>query len=417
MSQNFLALLEMIDANFDRIQKELRGFMFYADQDGEVEVVPSKESFFKRSNTLNRLIIEVFPNANILGSSASTLLSVWKDEIAKQGTSNLQLFRQIFPLLQRLLIAIYPNEGSLASRIIAWRKPLKEKYGAQSDVHVLSMEKLGIPRERVQARREEYTNAVREAVRERKTATFTEADVMRVIKDGSLSNDIAKNIVAVLLATGSRLIECLKVSEFLEEKGQPGLIRVVGTAKGRNTTPKVIVRPLVGLSATDVIDLVKHIRGAYDFSSLSNEKATMKVDASVNKAATEYFGEPITAHKLRYIWASLAYQKFGGNVPEQEWLREMLGHTSADTSLIYTQMTVQLSPVHHVPVDAPNVKFPQFMNPLYARIGKEGQLKLLEQLNDAYRGAGIRMLQRDAKQHRFGSAVVNEYWKRRYAQF
>lgn len=429
MSHTFLAMLEEIDAAHDRISKELRGSTFHLTEEVsangkkkrtvEIEVEPPKEAFFKRSNTLNHIILKFYPHARIMTSAASTLLTIWTSEIMDAKSAPIDMYLPIFALLQKLLKTIYTNEASLSSRVIAWRKPLREKFGADSDVYVMSMNTLGIRRERAQALRDEYTANVREAVRERKTADFTEGDVLRTIRNAARSKEAPANIMAVLLATGSRLIECIKVSDYIAEEKDPSVIRVVGVAKDRGTQPKVIVRPLIGLESDEVIRLVTRIRKAHDFSSLSNEKATGKVDAQVNKVAAEAFGEGVTAHKLRYIWASLAYQKFGGDVPEQEWLREMLGHASADTSLTYTQMTVRLGePVRGGGmVVHTDLVFPQFANPPYVRIGKEEQLRLLQQLNDAYKGTGRRMLQKDAKSHRFGSAVVNEFWKRRYAEF
>jgi integrase len=419
MSQTFINMMSKIMSNFDRIKKELRGSTFHKkEQDGEtieVEVVPAKDSFIKRSHMMSDIVFEFYPEAEILGSSASTLLKIWTDEIMTKDPADLQHAREALPLLHELLLAIYPNEGSLSSRVALWRKPIKDRFGLRSELYSLSLQGLGLTSERQRQRREDYQTAIRESVRDRKEAGFTEGDVLRVLRVASSSSSMPENIVAVLLATGSRLIECLKISRYEEVEGHPELVRICNIAKKRDGPAKPIVRPLIGLKSDAVIELVAKIRKAGGFKDMGNSKATAKVDAQVNKVATDHFGEHVTGHKLRHIWASLAYQKFGGNVPEQEWLREMLGHESADTSLIYTQLIVKPDEEAKGKGLEVTVKFPQFMNPLHVRIGEEEQMKLLDELSKAYKEAGQRMLQRDAKQHRFGSVVVNKYWKRRYA--
>jgi hypothetical protein len=481
MSGIFLTMLKEIQTQFDRIAKELAGYTFKEVKEGngkkkkliQVEIPPTHESKFRSSNALTNLILQFYPNAEIKRTSAATLLQVWTDEVKETRNSNLRTYGQIYHLLQPLLEKFYVTESGLSSTATAWRKPIREKFGDASEIYKQSIHVLGISRERSLARRKEYTEGIRENVRKRGVVKYTQEMILFVIDDAAASTNPIKNIVAVLLATGSRLIEVVKVSTYESVPNKPNLIKVIGVAKDREVKKtniqKEIIRPLVRLQSDKVLELISRIRDLRDFNSMSNERASGSVNSQVNTVIADYFKDvdnehpdsiPTTAHKLRYIWASLAFQLYGGSTPEQEWVRSMLGHDSSETSLTYTQLVVQVDSSHKL-TDANSLKtmigeleidakknelehqeikaelsevrselnkgiehaqqgvldFPQFANPLRVRIGRDEQLELLMGLDRAFDKSGLRMVQKDAKRHRFGSTVISAYWKERPAEF
>lgn len=441
MSQDFLTMMKQIDAQHETISRELQGQTRVKQGKKMVWSIPDHEPRTRTSNTLTEIILQFYPQAVITRSGATTLLGIWVDEVTRSKSSSGATYKEIYKLLQPLLLQFYTKESSLSSQAVAWRRPVKERYGQNSDIYVQSIHILGLSRERALARRDEYKEKIRESVRNRNTVKYAAEDIYEIMDKAAASRLPIHNVVAVLLATGSRLIECIKISKYEAVDDRPDLIKVTGMAKDRGVWPseKTAIRPLVRFSSDKVLSMIKKIRDTYEFSELPNAEAAGRIKKQLNSVIADYFavidenapGHLVTtAHKLRYIWASMAYQLYGNGVPEQEWIREMFGHESSDTSLIYTQFVVNMDggvekrPVrqatrgHRPEARADNqigrqVDHPEFENPLRIRLSKEEQLRMLEGLDNAYAAEDVRMTQRDARNHHFGSAIITVYWKTR----
>jgi hypothetical protein len=379
MASGFLKFLKDADTKMDDIQHELAGdtleIEVFRNRKGKRTGVqkqwipPTKVPSRRNSKILNAMIKQSYPDTPARQTSAALLLEVWKDVVESTKGSNLRTFMQIFNILQKLLQAFYSNEGTLAASVTAWRKPIRDKYQDHSDIYKQSMYVLGISRERSLARREDYQNRVRASVKTRGQRIKYKLDqILSVIDTCNSSTNELDYIIAVLLCTGSRLIECIKVSEYSLVNGEPGMIKLLGVAKDRTAAKarrdeikedddvimqKSVVKPVIRLTPQRIIWMVGAIRLKWDFSALSNSQATAKVDGAVNRRLKDYFGDTdasipttkaTTSHKLRFIYANLSYKLYGEpqQIPEGEWVRSVLAHDSGDVSLIYQQILVEV---------------------------------------------------------------------------
>lgn len=488
---SFEKFLKAVDQHDEKVQMELQGYT-----ETEVPIKdkrnritghrtewepPENPPRNKVSQTLTDLILEHFPDAVVRKSSAATLLKVWEQAVGSargnDTPAHVRAMMRIFASLQKLLTGFYTAEGSLATQVVKWRKPVLLKYGDNSEIYKQSIYILGIGRERSLARRQEYTEKVRTAAKTRGGKVKYYSDqIFGVIDKANESKNPVDWIIAVLLATGSRLIECIKVSQYSTVDGQPEMIHLKGVAKDKAArvgtkgrppvSTKEITKPVLRLTPARVVELVQNIRSQWDFSFQDNKFATGKIDPMVNRRLQDYFGETdttlpeskkTTAHKLRHIYASLSYQLYGAaeGIPEGEWVREVLGHDSADVSVAYQSIVVVLSdtlPEGTAPEDVRykvseishdmkenreehkqmqkdildvekelNVQiaeakmipleFPQYANPRRVRLSKQAKLERLADLDRALADAGIHAIQRTFRRYNYGSSTIAEYYK------
>lgn len=465
--KTFLELLDDANAELEQIANELEGWT-YIERAGRrgrtiVESIPPQgEPTRRHSDYLTGLIQEYYPNVTYNTSTAYMLFEVWKESIeaAKNRNPNINTFKAIFERLQPFLQMFYPNQNTFATSATKWRTPVKNKFGKNSDVYRQSQFILGISREESIKMKKDYTKAVRERVREGGGPKFTLQEVYDVIDATSASSNPLDNIIAVMLAAGSRMIEVIKLSKFELYTAEPGYIKIIGLAKDRagdqvdeGVEMQTVIRPVVRISAELIIELVERIRTMHDFQNLSNKDATGKVNSGVNKLMKDRFKTTITGHKCRYIWASVAWQLYGKGVPQAEWVRQMYNHRSADTTLTYLQWSV-LIPKFYVPeelrarvgvleIDTSalkkeqaelkedltevqhelnrniaeasmvQVQFPELVNPKRLRLSAQLKLERLRELDRKYNDVGIRFLQKTARQYGYGNSIILDYWKQR----
>ena len=262
------------------------------------------------------------------------LLYTWQDWVAGAAAAE-QSIIAAYADVQRCLKVLYPNRETMHVMSIDWRRPVGVRFGKKSEIYRQSVYQLGLSREESLQRRENYEARVRRDARNI-TTFIPKEKVFQAIESCAASDDPIANIVAVCLSTGSRLVEVLKVSTFLESEAGPGFIVIDGVAKSAGR--KIIIRPLLGLSCARVLELVLLVRSFRDFKKMTNGDAKCAVDAAANRIMRELFD--MTLHKCRYIYAALAWYIFGAGTPQQEWVREAFGHTSGDISLIYLMFVV-----------------------------------------------------------------------------
>lgn len=479
--RKLVSLIEDMHARIVQITRELEGWKF-ATKEKKVRgryvtydesIPPTAPPRLKRSDLLDELVVFHFPNlrdevermAGAKGVAANVLFLAW-DYAIKNGPrrGSVEAFKTLFELVQPFLEMFYPNRNSLATSATRWRTPIKEKYGEKSEIYTQSVWILGITREESIKMKEDYKEATRRAVRDRGDPKFTMEEVYNAIDVTSNTDNPVDNIIAVMLAVGSRMIEVIKISEYTAM--DDGRIKIYKLAKmrGANDDETVegvlnvtVYRPVLRISAEKVVELVKNIRKMHNFKRMKNKEATGKVNGNVNKLMKTLFKIPITGHKSRYLWGSLAWQLYGNGVPQAEWVREMYHHASADTTLAYLKFEVD-TPRFRVPeelrakvggleVDTENLKteqnslkdevktiekelntqiananvipvdHPHLTNPKRLRLSTDAKMERLRKLDQAYHDQGIQMTQKQAKSHGFGSAAVQEYWKQRPERF
>jgi len=479
--RKLVSLIEDMHVRIVQITRELEGWKF-ATKEKKVRgryvtydesIPPTAPPRLKRSDLLDELVVFHFPNlrdevermAGAKGVAANVLFLAW-DYAIKNGPrrGSVEAFGTLFELVQPFLEMFYPNRNSLATSATRWRTPIKEKYGEKSEIYTQSVWILGITREESIKMKEDYKEATRRAVRDRGDPKFTMEEVYNAIDVTSNTDNPVDNIIAVMLAVGSRMIEVIKISEYTAM--DDGRIKIYKLAKmrGANDDETVegvlnvtVYRPVLRISAEKVVELVKNIRKMHNFKRMKNKEATGKVNGNVNKLMKTLFKIPITGHKSRYLWGSLAWELYGNGVPQAEWVREMYHHSSADTTLTYLKFQVE-TPKFKVPeelrarvggleVDTENLKteqkslkdevktiekelntqiananmvdlqFPQYANPKRLRLSTDAKLERIRKLDKALADIGIHAIQKTFKKYGWGSSIVQEYYKIRPESF
>jgi integrase len=267
----------------------------------------------------------------------------------------------------------------------------------------------GISKERSIEKKKAYAAKIADLNMKRASLpAFYSDEIYKAIEMNANSSNALNNAIAVLLATGSRFIEVLKVSEYsiVDER----TIKVHGVAKNEEKD-FTVTRPLNGLTAVQVVDLVGRIRSVLNLTG-SNAEITDRYHSQASRLADGLFKDrKITLHKLRYIASNLAYLTYGNGAVENTWVQKYLGHASGDTTKTYQCINVALrNPVDEAPaVVVQNVKYPEFINPKH-RTTKEKKIELLTALHERAHNDGVKltysMLKKD---YRFGSSTIDAF--------
>ncbi len=305
-----------------------------------------------------------------------------------------------------ILEILYPNRGTLQSTSVKWRKCIGDRFGYDTGVYKISIEKLGLPREEAIAKSAAYMAEMRSRVKKR-VKQLSQQQVYEVIQSCAGSYEYSYNTVAVMLATGSRMVEVLKISEYSRAESEDQ-ITIKGLAKSH--VEHVIVRPLLFLKADKVLELVADIRAAKDFNSMTADQVNNSSAAAINRVMSKMFDSStleMTSHKCRYIWASIAWQLHGGEVGQQEWVRSMFGHESADTTIAYLHYHVKLTPHLEVFPELSDLPFrKEYGNRTSLRLPEAEKLRRLLLLEEAL---GKKLSAYRAQKYGYGAGIYRKY--------
>lgn len=300
------------------------------------------------SNTLNDIIGVNYPSIYDAKTTTKGLLKIWKDIITTAQTPRDGISRQwvaLFETLDKIIKLLYPNRSTMEKVLTEFRRVIKNKYGANSEIYRQSIFRTGISRAESIAKRQAYSDSVAtKNINRAELPAFYDDEIFKAIDENAISPNLLNNVIAVLLATGSRFIEVLKVSEY-SATDKDNYIKIKGIAKDKGNqgyANKIVVRPLNRLSAIQVIELVKKIRGALNLEG-DNKEASDKYNTQGNRIVKNLFKDrPITLHKLRYIASNLAYLTYGKGAVENTFIQQYLGHSSGMTTRTYQSINVRL---------------------------------------------------------------------------
>jgi hypothetical protein len=292
----------------------------------------------------------------------STLINICKDkfEITLQATVNSltdkilddmykttsqEYIIETMPRVRKILNDQTNTVNTLSDRFCILRTILKNRFGEHSDI-VVAHKGQGLTRDQYEMRR-----AQDEAARNKNLETKVTIDrkhILEIIASYAASYCVWQNIIAIQLATGARMIEVIKVSEFKEISGLTDVIEVVGVAKSKDDKQRQI-RPILELTARALIELVENVREII-VCNLNNEKTTAKYINSLNLRVGKMNVEGIHTSKcLRKVYVALTQ-----NIDDQHLhAQKVLGHKSISASAHYATMNVLPA---EVPVKLLNVR-------------------------------------------------------------
>ena len=425
----------------------------------DIESEAKKKKKDIKSETLNEILHDEYPEYANDDNTQRVLFSIWSNIIknaagersAAQGISRAWI--KLYTALDKVIKALYQNENTSENTFTKYRKVVRDKYGNESQIYIKSTHILGVSRERALERREEYQNKVSEkGLNRRKLPPIYDDEIYAAIDAGINSSDPLEKAIAVMLNTGSRQIEVLKVSTYSETKDNPSFITVKGIAKDRSKKGyenKVVIRPLINLNAEQVVNAVKYVRDNLNLQG-DNDAISSRYNQTINKRMKRLFPThpELTAHKCRYIAGQMAYLLHGGGGTENAYIQQYLGHEEGTTSRTYQSINVRLRHEVEIPEDIklkiskltiddeknmlehkeikeainqikakkikivkPDVDYPQFINPR-SHLGDVQKIKILTALMKKAKADGVILSQADLKKrYGYGSSILTLFWK------
>ena len=232
-----------------------------------------------------------------------------------------------------------------AKRFGQLRKILKERFGEESKI-VKKHYRFGISHEEHNLKQQVSKSNRKERLENR--IQVTDKEVQEILHKHSASDDVFDQVIAVMLATGSRIIEALRLSKFKRSDRGEDWIHITELAKKKE--PVGINRPLIGLDADEFLELVKEMRKNLkkrypDYDQLSNDDLTKKVDARVNSRIKKMGLDGVDgSHTLRKFWAQFTYKMLPAEerkkLDPHQYIQNFLVHNSIDTSASYANVKI-----------------------------------------------------------------------------
>ena len=243
--------------------------------------------------------------------------------------------------LSIIVKSLYGNISTQEALFANIRNIIREKFGVDSKQAKMSMTKMGVD---VAEKQASITEQRLKLVRRNENLTqFDVNDILRIIDSASSSQDVHDNIIAVMLAVGSRSYEAIKLSKF-KPTANPYEVEVTGFAKTSKTEAKMLIRPTIKLTASEVIALVNNYREKLNLTGTA-AAVTNRYNATINRRIKKLFGrDDVTSHTLRKIYGNLSYEMYANKskISLSAWLKNVLGHDDDNmtASLNYSQVSV-----------------------------------------------------------------------------
>jgi len=340
----------------------------YEVKDSIIEEIKQNTNRKKTSYIINDLLKSNYNDLiSLKKPHMQNLKNIYNSVI--KGVRYNRSYYNLFQSLNRVLKFVVFNEGYREKIFTEFRKPLKDdKY--DKEIYDMSIKLLGETRERRLQRKQDYANKVDERNSNRNSLVpIYKEDILDLID--SLKNKIYTDketfnkyevLLVLLLATSSRPIELLKVSQFSSLKNKPNEIQIKGLAKNKNYDDVILTRQLIGLKSKDVLHFIDLLRTGLDLS-MNNNKITDKFNKGLNtifkdlihsmlkKNKTEEYDEEVfkqqikdfTSYKTRYISANIAYMLYGvvKNIPYESYIKKHLGHVDAGSTKSYLGINIK----------------------------------------------------------------------------
>lgn len=178
---------------------------------------------------------------------------------------------------------------------------------------------------------------------------FQKRDIKHTIAAWQASTDPLDKIPLLMLQSGMRLIEVLRLARVSPGKDS-GWIRTTHLAKNRTPQSQAMTveKPLLYTTyaqfdrqLSDTRAFVKRSLGRHSHT-MSNKEVTNHFDHAVNTRVRSALGGQLGSHIARKIYGALSYKKFGerSGLSLNAWLEKVLGHKSLTTSLSYSNVKV-----------------------------------------------------------------------------
>jgi len=240
------------------------------------------------------------------------------------------------------------NFNTLDNRFTQLRKVFKMKYGEYYPNSVINKVFSLTGEERGDKIQSQHTSRVDQLEHRYVIPQGWILDLVNTLK---ASNDFKDRVLLLILATGRRLIDVLRITSLPTKQG-----RIYGSAsiyidRVSKSTRDGFTVPLMFISYDEMKERWEAVREALKGdSALSNVKLSDKYIQPINRRVRdmnfEQFGgkdERIGSHMLRKVWVASAMKKYKPpSIDSTVFIGRLLGHSSKtlDTSLNYKNVTI-----------------------------------------------------------------------------
>ncbi len=248
------------------------------------------------------------------------------------------LLKDAFEMINKIYANLYSNTKTLDSFFSKdVRKPILEKYGANSEEYKMS-------KNLVKISFSEKGKLISEAKKKvfDKNANrleFTSDVVINIIKDNINSLDPFRRAVALLISCGSRPIEFFQRANFKPDPANgPNWVIQDYIAKSKEPNKKVH-KPIIYFKAEEFIDHLKNLRDDLikKYKTLVDKKGELKnaITGATNITTKEIFNyqDGVSQYIARKLYGAISYELyskttnlFGSNPSNNIWLNSVLGH-------------------------------------------------------------------------------------------
>lgn len=318
-----------------------------------------------------------------------------------------------------LIPVLYSNASSQIRKFSYFRDAVRKEYPDAPDVVDAAMRILSSGK--TAERNAQYKAEVAKSNFKREQIDAEQYDSVQ--KAALDADNVIDDIIVAIMATGSRIVEVLGIGEYTAIDDL--YIRQVGIAKktGGKYKDAFVIKPVIGLRAPDVVDIINGIRAsnpALQSKTLKAAERTNMYDNKVNKRIRKLFGvDWITAHKLRAAYGSYSYKLYADQdkITLNAWLSSVLGHESdnIETAASYAAVNVKLGGDLHDEKD-PEEKAARRTSVIRGA-DQARRMELLDRVYGELLEKGIKPTHKAMKQYGFGTKVVSEYLASRALEY
>lgn len=325
----------------------------------------------KQNYAVNSLLLKyIFNNTGFTIQnrlkSANHLIAVFDEAMNHYKEKNKSVFitklKTLFTKLAELVKIVFVNENTKQTIYAKLNNVLRRLYGEESKIYIKGRQILGLGKERNKQRIEEYNKQVenKNLDLDKTEYKFNLNQLKRICDDLDRSSNPYDHIILVMLATGSRMIEVLKVSKYVSvDKNK--MLSVLEAAKGSNDRTIIpnCIKPV------RVVELVNQIRAV--LHEQLNGKTNIEINNSFNKVINQriefiFKNKEMSSHVLRRVAAELNYLTYGGKSVRTAYIKKYLGHVNVSSTMPYMNIVIDKTGDVQPVLATSNLPYPELIN-------------------------------------------------------
>ena len=284
----------------------------------------------------------------------------WRHLVSKflSGASAQEII-EVAPMIRIILNKLYTSVSTKQAAYKMWRDVLQHRFGKESEIYK-NLRRSGLYSISSDEFKELGENAeMAKIYKNEHQLKINFSDLFKALMSGITlpnreSDQLLAQILMVMLLTGRRMIEVLKLSTFSMSKIGTNLLLVKDLAK-QTVGPRIQLNiPILGEEeglkqpSKYVLNLISEIREKVPIQDYRGKKLTnVRIGELFNKKLNTYLsgvgkqigGLHLTTHKLRAIYAAEAYHLFAPDgVSVNAFYKDVLGHQNINTSINYNSI-------------------------------------------------------------------------------